>query len=173
MRSGLLVATAVLVATACGSSGSADVTTTVPTTTTTTTIAVETTVPAPEGTVAFEVEALGLRFLLADSYSDFEDPSLLFLARSNNPPSVFTIAGDDPSVVNYPGRPGETVIEAELDGLTAVVIFDAALEGLPDGLSANELLVANGDRSFTVIMSAPTDELGNLWDIFMLSVSVA
>lgn len=54
----------------------------------------------------------------------------------------------------------------------AVVVAYVVLEGLPAGISANELLVSNGDQSFSVIMSAETADLSELWDVFIHSVAV-
>lgn len=70
-------------------------------------------------------------------------------------------------------RPGETISELDLGTDAALVVTNAALDGLPSGLSVNELLVSNGERSFSLIMSAPTSILPELWADFIDSIGVS
>lgn len=121
---------------------------------------------------SFEVEALGLTFVLPESFGAVDDPDYLFLARSASPRSLFSVMEDVPSVATATPEGGEVITDLELDGVKAVVVTDAVLEGLPDGISANELLVSNGDESFSVIMSGETEALPELWDQFVRSVAV-
>jgi hypothetical protein len=124
----------------------------------------------PDGTIT--VDGLGLSFELPPSFDVAEEPDFVFLARSFSPPSVFSIDVDAPSVVEHEPEGGESVAPARIPGVDAVVVTDAALEGLQPGLEARELLVSNGDRSFTVIMSAPESEIASLWKVFISSVAV-
>lgn len=80
-----------------------------------------------------------------------------------SPRSLFTITEDSPDVTDHVAEPGESLFELDLVNVDAVVVTDAVLEGMPEGISSNELLVSNGDQSFSVIMSAPTPDLGELW----------
>lgn len=121
---------------------------------------------------AIHIESLGLSFRLPESFELAEEPDLVFLARSMEPPAIFSIDLDDPSVVEHEPAPEETVVRAQIEGVEAVIVENAALEGLGPGLEARELLVANGDRSFTVILSAPVRELPALWDEFIGSVEI-
>lgn len=123
-------------------------------------------------TTEFEVKSLGLTFTLPDSFQAHEDDDFAFLARSSSPRAVFSIAGDDPTTVDLSARQGETLTSVEIDGVDAVVVTNAAVEDLPSGIVASELRVANGSRSFSVIMSAPERELPMLWDVFIDSVDV-
>ena len=43
---------------------------------------------------------------------------------------------------------------------------------MPAGVSSNELLVSNAEQSFSVIMSAATADLSELWDVFIDTVVV-
>lgn len=118
------------------------------------------------------VESLKLSFRLPDSFREFEDPDLLFLARSDDPPAIFSIDSDTPDIVKHKPEAGESVSPVEIGRGDALVVSHASLTGLPPGVLANELLVANGSRSFTVILSAEAESLAALWDIFIASVRV-
>jgi hypothetical protein len=122
----------------------------------------------------FEVEQFALEFTLPDSFSEIDPGSLDWAARSMAPQAYFTIAAedDDPDLLLPEPEPGEVVVALSIDGHDAVEITNAHLDGLPEGIAAAELYVANGDRSFSVIMSAPEDSLVALWETFMSSVSV-
>jgi hypothetical protein len=121
---------------------------------------------------SFAVDSLGMRFVLPVSFRQIDDPTYKFLARSLSPRSVFSIDPDSGAVTKHEARPGETLAKVDVGGPTAVVVTNAAIEGIPAGVSANELLVSNGARSFSVIMSAPTADLPGLWDVFVASVRV-
>ncbi|MEQ1702726.1 MAG: hypothetical protein ABMA25_21670 [Ilumatobacteraceae bacterium] len=122
----------------------------------------------------FSVAALGLTFSLADSYEQEADGDYAFSALSVSPRSFFTIYAEPPDIADHPPRPGEELQSIDLGpGITAVVVLDAAIEGLPAGVSANELLVSNGDRSFSVIMSSISANLDEFWSVFIASVQVA
>jgi hypothetical protein len=149
-------------------------TSTVAATTTVTTPATATSVPdVPVDTVAFEVESLGLTFGLPEEFRFYEDPDLLFSARSMRRRSLITIAADSAQVTDYDRRPGETILEPDLGVDAALIVTNSAIEGLPADLSANALLVSNGERSFSVIMSGPTTDLPELWAVFIDSFSVS
>jgi hypothetical protein len=118
------------------------------------------------------IDSLGLSFKLPPVLQVAEDPGLLFLARSIAPPAVFSIDRDNPAVVNHEPQPGESVAPADFAGVDAVIVTNATLKDLPADVAAMELLVANGDRSFTVILSAPEPALGLLWRKFIASVRI-
>ena len=118
------------------------------------------------------IAALGLSFRLPTSFEVVDDPSSTFFARSDIPPALFSIERDDPSVVNHEPEGPESVRRADIDGVEAVVVENAVLEGLPAGLAARELLVANGDRSFSAILSAPEAELPQLWDRLITTIRI-
>lgn len=168
MRPLLLLATGLIVSAGCGNSGP---TVENRTSATTTTVAADTT-QVPADATQFAVEAIGLTFVLPISFEEAAEPELLFLAHSMTPRAVVSIDEDVPKVINHPARPGETLTEIDLNGVSAVVVTDAAIEGLPAGISANELLVSNGQWSFTVIMSGVSEALPELWDVFLRSVVV-
>ena len=52
------------------------------------------------------------------------------------------------------------------------MIKGAALSGLPPGVSANELVVDNGDASFSVVLSSEADALDDAWSTFLDSVVI-
>jgi len=122
--------------------------------------------------LSFDIEQIGLSFVLDESFGVLDDPTYLFFARSASPPALITIvnAGDD--IADYDPRPGETVTDLDLGAAKAVVVTDAALDGLPEGISANELLVSNGSHSFSVIMSGASTALPELWATFVGSLMV-
>jgi hypothetical protein len=151
-------------------SGSAEASST---TTATTTATAEVTTAVAAGASSFTVDSLGLAFALPAGFRQVEDPSYQFLAKSLSPRSVFSIDPDSGAVTKHDARPGESLTKLDIGGPTAVVVTNAALKGIPAGVSANELLVSNGDRSFSVIMSAPTADIAALWDVFVRSVRVA
>lgn len=125
---------------------------------------------APEGTIT--IDSLGLSFELPSSFDVVEEPDLVFLARSYSPPAVFSIDTDTPAVADHEPEGGESVAPAGIEGVEAVIVTDAELEGLQPGLEARELLVGNGERSFSVIMSAHESEVASLWKEFIKSVDI-
>ncbi|MDO9175894.1 MAG: hypothetical protein Q7V62_13895, partial [Actinomycetota bacterium] len=118
------------------------------------------------------VDSLGLSFALPESFEAVDDATYLFFAQSMTPPSLITILGAGDDIADH-ARPGETLSDLDLGVDEAVVITDAALDGLPAGFSANELLVANGSQSFSVIMSGPASVMPDLWAVFVESLVVA
>lgn len=120
---------------------------------------------------SYEVEDLGLRFELPQSYAAVDDADFVFLARSSEPPSIFSIDRAESAQAHEP-EAGETVSEMALGDVDAQVVTDAVLEGLPPGIAANELIVDNGPQSFSVIMSASPSDLADMWELFIASIQV-
>lgn len=118
------------------------------------------------------VESLGLSFQLPAPFEVIEHEDFTFLARSDEPRGVFSIEPDEPDVIEHEPEGEESVATTEIDGVDAVIVSDAVLEGLPPDIAARELLVANGDRSFSLIMSAEENELPPLWEEFITSVKI-
>lgn len=118
------------------------------------------------------IVSLDMSFKLPESFDPVDDPSLTFVARSADPLAVFSIDRDTPGVVDHEPEGEERMSATTIDGVDAVVIDDARLDGLPPGIVAKELLVANGDRSFSVILSSTENELSQLWDAFIASVKI-
>lgn len=125
-----------------------------------------------DGTREHEVESLGLTLRLPDAYVPVDGPDYAFAARRANPQSFLTISPDAPTVIDHEPEDGEQLTPVVIDGVDALIVLDPALDGLPDHVGAAELLVANGDRSFSAIMSAPKPELPGLWEAFVASVSI-
>jgi hypothetical protein len=125
---------------------------------------------APSG--AITIEALGVSLELPDSFHVVDDPDLELLARSGSPRAILSIAHDSGDVTSHEPEPGESLEPLSLDGVDAVVVTNAVLDGLPVGVAANELLVSNGERSFSMIMSAEAEHLDALWADLMASVAV-
>jgi hypothetical protein len=121
---------------------------------------------------AYEVEDLSLRFELPANFERADDNDFVFLARSLDPRAIFSVDRGSPSDSASASRPGETTTPTSLGEVDAVVVTDAAVEGLPAGIAANELVVSNGERSFSVIMSAAPTDLAELWEPFVASVRV-
>jgi hypothetical protein len=119
------------------------------------------------------VPSLGLTFQLPDSFVVIDEPDLLFFARSVDPLALFSIDPDGPTVTDHEAEGDETLSDIEFGDVRGVVITNAVLDGLPPGVSANELLVSNRDRSFTVIMSAASAAaLEDAWQVFIDSVAI-
>jgi hypothetical protein len=118
------------------------------------------------------VDSLGLTFSLSPSFTIFQDPDLTFLARSTQPPAIFSIERASADVVDHGPEANESLTPMQLGGVDAVVVTNASVEGLPPGVVANELLVANGSRSFTAILSAGEQDLASLWNEFIASIRV-
>jgi hypothetical protein len=139
----------------------------------TTTVSVSSTVvESGGGTVTtYSIDALGLQFDLPQNYVAVDDDELLFLARSTEPRSIFSIEPDDPGVSHDP-EDGESVSELQLGDVKAQVVTNAVIDGLPPGIAANELLVDNGFQSFSVIVSASPSDLADMWDPFLASLQV-
>ena len=134
-----------------------------------------TTTPPTEASTpsnSITIDSLGLSFDLPPNFEEFKDPKLLFLARSADPPSVLSIAPDTPDIVDHEPQGGEILTSTRIDGVEAVIVEGAELEGLPPSVAARELLVANGNRSFTLIFSASETELPALWEGFIESVEI-
>jgi hypothetical protein len=119
-----------------------------------------------------EVPSLDLAFRLPESFAMADDPGLVFLARSLQPPAIVSIAEEPSDIVQHEPEGGETVFPATVANVEAVVVENAAVDGLPAGVVANELLVANGDRSFSLIMSSDRQDLPVLWDDLLASIAV-
>lgn len=131
--------------------------------------------PSPEKSPSAQpitIASLGLSFELPPSFGVAESDEFLFLARSVYPPGLLTIEPDRPAVIGHEAEGDETLTSVTIVGVDAVVVSNAVLEGLPEELEARELLVANGDRSFTLIMSALEPELPRLWRRFIASVDI-
>lgn len=129
--------------------------------------------PSPSATPrSITVEPLGLSFRLPPSFGVVDDTEHLFLARSAYPPGVLSIEADRPDVIKQQAEGGESLRRVNIGSLDAVIVSDAVLEGLPPGVEARELLVAKGDRSFSLIMSAVEGELQPLWVQFFGSVTI-
>ncbi len=163
MRSRVVLACSIFALTGCSTSGSGDRGNAASSTTTL--------VQAVDGK-PFVVESLGLTFVLPNTFDSVDDADYLFLAQSMTSRSLFTIDADASAVTQVAARPGESLSNLQLDGVDAVIVTDAAIEGLPPGISSNELLVSNGASSFSVIMSGATEDLPELWDVFVRSVAV-
>jgi hypothetical protein len=125
---------------------------------------------APDGTVA--IDAFALAFRPPASFEAYPADDLAYAARSTEPPGLLTIDRATPEVIKHEAGPGEDVGPVDVGGPEAIVIENALIEGLQADHAANELAVANGDRSFSVIMSAPAEDLPVLWDEFIASVEV-
>ena len=97
----------------------------------------------------------------------------MFVARSTDPVAVFSIDHGSAEVTTYESRPGEGTSTVDLAGLRNVVVTNSAVSGLPAGIDSNKLLVSNGERSFSVIMSAPAADLAPMWQTFITSIEVA
>ena len=128
--------------------------------------------PPQDASGRFVVTKLGLRFSLPASFAAADDPDLAFLARSRAPLAIFSIAPEAPDVVDHEPESGEVVSDFDLPGTHAVLIKRAVVGRLPTGIEAYELLVAHGERSFSVILSAQPSDLARLWSPFAASLSV-
>ena len=118
------------------------------------------------------VDSLGLTFSLPPSFTIFQEPDRTFLARSTRPPAIFSIERASADVVDHDPEASESLTPMQVGGVDAVLVTNAFVEGLPVGVIANELLVANGSRSFTAILSAGEQDLAPLWNEFIASVRV-
>lgn len=127
---------------------------------------------SPTAARSITIETLGLSFQLPPPFEVIEHEDFLFLARSDEPRGVFSIEPEMPDVIEHEPEGEESVETTEIDGVDAMIVTDAVLEGLPPGVAARELLVANGDRSFSLIMSAAEEELPSLWEEFINSVAI-
>ncbi len=175
-RALVLACSAVLIV-GCTSSGTTDVSVvervTIEASPTTSTVSPPVSTSEEPADGAFTVDSLGLSFALPESFEAVDDATYLFFAQSMTPPSLITILGAGDDIAGHDARPGETLSDLDLGVDEAVVITDAALDGLPAGLSGNELLVANGTQSFSVIMSGPASVMPDLWAVFVESLVVA
>ena len=132
------------------------------------------TIPSTPSVDGFSVPDLGLTFELAESFVREAEGDYAFRARSFELRAVLTIYPEGPGIVDHTQGAGETVQNVDLGpGITAVMVLDAAVVGLPTGVSANELLVSHGDQSFRVIMSVRRVSLNEAWSVFISSVKVA
>jgi hypothetical protein len=127
------------------------------------------------GVTSFEVDELGISFALDRFEADpGADPDYAFLARRAYPQALITIMGERPGSLDDIEAAGDEVVrKITIDGVEAVEITNAILGGgNQPGVSAAELAVDNGDQSFSVIMSAPTPYIDELWAVFMESLSI-
>lgn len=138
-------------------------------------------IPTTEATVvatpddvgtSIDVPSLGLALRLPPSFAVADDPDLVFLARSSRPQAVISIAAEPSDIVQHEPEGGETASPATIANVEPVVVENAAVDGLPAGVVANELLVANGTRSFSFILSSGQNDLPVLWDDVLASITV-
>lgn len=123
-----------------------------------------------EGATTYRIQGLGLTFALPESFEVQDDAYYLFSSLSRSPRSFVSIMGEEPEVIEWPVRPGETLADVTIDGVSTVVAKNSPVERLPPGIVAYELRVANAGRSFSLIMSAHEDDIDALWDPFLASV---
>lgn len=167
-RLALLLAAGALLLASCSDGGR----TTSASESTTTTASSATTEASGSGD-GIDVESIGLRLVLPESFEVADEPTLLLLARSDSPPAVLSIAAEAESVLDHEPEGDEIVTVESIDGVDVTVIRNAVLPGLPEGIAANELLVANGDRSFSLVFSTVEAELEPLWDEIFGSLEIA
>ncbi|HKE67835.1 MAG TPA: hypothetical protein VKB55_01190 [Nocardioidaceae bacterium] len=134
----------------------------------TTTTSVQTTGDA----ASYGVDALRLRFALPTSFVAVDNRDFAFLARSDEPMAIFSIDREEPGITDHDAEAGESVSDSHLDDVDAKLVTNAVVDGLPPGIAANELLVDNGSRSFSVIMSASPGDLAGMWQTFIASLHV-
>jgi len=120
----------------------------------------------------YGVPSLRVRFTLPPSFVHYDEPDFAFLARSTDPKSVFSIERDSADVIDHRAERGETLVPMAIDGHRAVLVQHARIDGLLPGVVGNELLVANGTRSFSVIMSAYAPSFPPLWAAFAPTVHI-
>lgn len=125
-----------------------------------------------DSATTYEVDDLGVQFELPANFTSAEEETLLFLARSARPPAIFSINPGSPAEIEHDVETGETVTPLTFGEVQAIVVSNAVVEGLPPNIAANELVVANGARSFSVILSAPPTDLADLWEPFIDSISI-
>jgi hypothetical protein len=119
-----------------------------------------------------EVASLGLTFHIPESFAVADDPGLVFLARSVQPPAILSIAAASPEIAEHDAEAGEDVATISIDNVDAIVVTNAAVDGLPPGIVANELLVVNGARSFSLVLSTTEQDLAPLWDQLTASIAI-
>jgi len=127
--------------------------------------------PTATGTI-YSIGDLGVRFELPASFASADDDALVFLARSLGPRAIFSIDAASSDVTEHGAESGETVTPTTLGEVDAVVVSNASVDGLPSGISANEILVSNGTKSFSVILSAAPADLAEIWAPFIDSLTV-
>lgn len=128
---------------------------------------------AKSGTgMSYGIKALSLRFELPRHFGAVDDAEVVFIARSSEPRAIFSIDRAAPQDIAHKPEAGESVSRTQLGDVEAKVVSKAAVEGLPPGIAANELLVDNGPQSFSVIMSATPSDLANMWEPFIASIQV-
>src|SRR5262245_37710412 len=88
---------------------------------------------------AFSVDSLGISFDLADSFKELARDDFEFYAASRYPGALITIQPEEPTIIDYSARTGETVTTLDIDGADAVQVEDAQIQGLPAGIKAWEL----------------------------------
>jgi hypothetical protein len=119
-----------------------------------------------------ELASLGLSFTLPESFRVEKDPDLVFVASSAELPAIVSVAPEGPEIDQHEAEGGESLTTISIDGAKALVVTDAVVEGLPPGIVANELMVSNGERSFSIIFSSPAPELAKAWEPFVDSISI-
>ena len=140
--------------------------------TTTSSVSLPITEPGGGTATSYDVAALSLRFDLPQNYVAVDSDEVVFLARSSEPTSIFSIDRADSGIIAHDSEAGESVSEMRLGDVNAKVVANAVVDGLPPGIAANELLVDNGPQSFSVIMSASPSDLADMWEPFIASVQV-
>ena len=109
------------------------------------------------------VDALDLSLRLPPSFEVASDPELALLARSLSPRAILSISPESSSISDHQAEPGETVERVTIAGRDAVVVSNANVDGLPTTIVANEILVSNGENSFSLILSSDAASLSAMW----------
>lgn len=121
----------------------------------------------------FTVEDLGLTFSLPEGFSE-TDEGYAFSAARSDPRAFLSIEEYEsvPPLEGYEPREGETVAALVLDGANALQITDSAMDGLPPGVSANTLIVDNGEDSFSLILSGAEVALSEAWETLVSTMEI-
>ena len=101
-----------------------------------------------------------------------EDPDLVFLASSAAFPAILSLAVEEASITEHDAEAGESLETTSIDGAEALIVTNAEVGELPPGVVSNELLVSNGERSFSLIFSSPAEALDEVWEPFVASLSI-
>lgn len=121
------------------------------------------------------LDQFGFTFALPDGFETY-DAGMAFSAQRTAPVGFLTVEpfdGEAPAYDTYPAREGETLSIQMVGEVEVLVVENAALSGLPPGVSANELIVNNGGASFSLILSSDEAALGEAWSTVMDSATIA
>lgn len=115
-----------------------------------------------------ELPQYGFQFIVPEPLVATPTDDYDFRAVSTNPKGLLTVLDCGDCTLDGEPEADEVFTSDEIDGVPVLIVENANLD-MPDGVASNELIVADDQRNFSIIMSVEGD-IGPVWDEFVDSI---